>query len=192
MRPIEELINASDHLHYEIWMLRISSYELQKHAEKIAKHGKHEFIAYTCTSHVTVSTYSSDAPISPPSKEEAENAHINSQLESFTIHLRSLLDFFYKDPKFAHKHDVLAVHFFNDPSEWLRVRPTMSEGELKSIKDRIGTEIAHLSYKRILISDSDKLWPFLELKSYVLDALKQFLLIVEPQLLSAHWESQSP
>ena len=191
MRTREELIEASDHLHYEIWMMRISSYQLEMYAKEIAKSDTNGLTAYTHTSHVTISIYSSNAPITPPSNSESKTAEINAHVESFAIHLRSLLDFFYLDPKIAHKEDVLAEHYFDNPKDWYKVRPTISEGELISIKSRVGTEIAHLSYKRLLLSVADKLWPFIELKSYVLNALKEFLLMVDASLLSDRWKDQS-
>ena len=191
MRSREELIEASDHLHYEVWMLRISSYQLEKFADELPQGSESGLHAYTQTSHVTVSIYSSNAPVTPPSDSESKTAQINAHVESFAIHLRSLLDFFYLNPKKAHKEDVLAEHYFDNPQDWYEKRPVIPDDELANIKARVGTEIAHLSYKRLLLSDADKLWPFIDLKLYVLNALKEFLLLVDANLLSDHWKDQS-
>lgn len=144
MRSPNELIEASDHLQYEIWMLRIASYELESHAKTIADPKNPEPVSYTHTN-FSESIYSSSAPFISPSKSEGQTAQINAYVESFSIHLRSLLDFFYADSQKAHKEDVLAEHYLRDPSFWINNRPKLSDSNISQIKGRIGTEIAHLS-----------------------------------------------
>jgi hypothetical protein len=126
MRPINELRKASNHLDYEIWMLRITSHELEKHAlqQTISKESElqsHTHANYseliTHTDH-SMSNYSSNYPVIPPSESESSIAQINAFIESFTIHLRCLLNFFYMPTHQAHKEDVLAEHFFDDPADW--------------------------------------------------------------------------
>lgn len=190
MRSRKELIDASNHLNYEIWMLRIASYELEKYAKLVHGSEKPDLQSYTHTNH-SESIYSSSAPMSPPSKSEGKSAQINAYIESFAIHLRLLLDFFYSDPKKSHKEDVLAEHYFEEPSFWVKNRPHLSDEEISRIKGRVGTEIAHLSYKRLLLSDVDKLWPFIKLKMYVLNALEIFLKYVDNNLLSDSWKNQT-
>jgi len=190
MRSTNELIEASDHLQYEIWMLRIASFELESHAKTINDPKNPEPVSYTHTN-FSESIYSSSAPFTPPSKSEGQTAQINAYVESFAIHLRSLLDFFYSDSQQAHKEDVLAEHYFKDPSYWNNNRPKLSDTEISRIKGRIGTEIAHLSYKRILLSDADKLWPFIKLKMYVLNALDVFIDHVDRKLLSNSWNEKT-
>ncbi len=89
----------------------------------------------------------------------------NALLESFTVHARILLDFFYagapksadEQPKPPQKDDVIAEDFFEDPAHWLSSRPTMTE-ELKKVHFRVGKEIAHLTYFRSRLADKN--WPF--------------------------------
>jgi hypothetical protein len=191
MRSTEELIEASEHLNYEIWMLRLSSYQIEMFAKDLSQSDEPGYSAYTHTTHVTTSIYSSNDPFIPPSDAEFKAVQINAHLESFAIHLRSLLDFFYIDPKNAHKEDILAEHYFYNPQVWYYKRPDISDADLEEIKARVGTEIAHLSYKRLLLSEPDKLWPFIELKLFVLEALKVFLIEVDHDLLSKTWKEQS-
>jgi hypothetical protein len=191
MRSHEVLIEASGHLHYEVWMLRLASFRLEqfvKTSSGNAAFGEH---AFTHTTHIEVSVYSSNAPIVPPSDAESQAARVNSDIESFTVHLRALLDFFYIAADKARADDIIAEHFFQDPEDWYRVRPQLSDSKLTSIRDRVGKEIAHLTYKRLFLTTPQKLWPFLELKTVVLDALQAFLGNVDPSLLSERWKAQS-
>jgi hypothetical protein len=44
----------------------------------------------------------------------------NSLVESFALHARNVVDFFFTEPV---DDDVVARHFFKDESSWVRVRP---------------------------------------------------------------------
>lgn len=85
----------------------------------------------------------------------------NALLESFVIHLRSLIDFLYPPPS-AKADDVLSTHYFSDPTEWERVRPPLSE-RLRIGRARAHKEIAHLTYARLAVTPETKPWEFLEL-----------------------------
>jgi hypothetical protein len=191
VRSRDVLIEASEHLNYEAWMLRLASYRLERFVEASSPLSASTEHAVTHTSHVEVSIYSSDFPTTPPSEAESEAARVNSDIESFTVHLRALLDFFYTAPDKARPDDILAEHFFHDPQVWYRARPELSEARLKSIRNRIGKEIAHLTYKRLFLTTPQKLWPFLDLKTVALDAVKAFLENIDPSLLSDRWKDQS-
>jgi hypothetical protein len=85
----------------------------------------------------------------------------NALLESFVIHFRALVDFFYPPPT-AKPDDVLATDFFDDPGEWERVRPPLSEA-LKRGRGRAHKEIAHLTYARQEVTPETKPWAFVEI-----------------------------
>jgi hypothetical protein len=85
----------------------------------------------------------------------------NALLESFVIHLRNLLDFFYPPPS-SKSDDVVAYDFFHSPSEWDRIRPGMS-ATLSGARTRANKEIAHLTYARLVVSPESKPWAFLDL-----------------------------
>lgn len=78
----------------------------------------------------------------------------NAFIESSTIHARNLLDFLYS-PHSLQDDDVIAEDFFDVPSVWLQNQPKMSL-LLKSARRRVGKEIAHLTYERLL--KKDKKW----------------------------------
>lgn len=48
----------------------------------------------------------------------------NCVVESFALHARNLIDFFYTPPQ---KDDVVAAHFFGKPNVWVAVRPEMAQ-----------------------------------------------------------------
>jgi hypothetical protein len=197
MKPKEELIKASDHLHYEIWMLRLTAFLLsgvQTGSTSLeASEGEAgvPIHAYTHTTHLEVSVYSSNAPYTPPSPTEHEAVQGNAILESFAIHLRSLLDFFYIDASRAKPGDVLAEHYFPQPAEWHNAKPQLAPDEIARMKERVNKEIAHLTYERNRIAGIDWEWPIIQFKTHVIEALTVFLRRVDRSLLSVRWEERS-
>ena len=197
MKPIQELIRASDHLHYEIWMLRLTAYLVtglptgSSSASEDSGPSGADLHAFTHTTHFEVSLYSSNAPYSPPSEPENDAVLGNATLEAFAIHLRSLLDFFYLDAKKAWADDVLAEHYFSDPDEWRTVRPELPQTKIDEIKARVATEVAHLTYERNHIAEIEWNWPILEYKRVVLAALDAFLRRVDSAKLSDRWQHYS-
>jgi len=85
----------------------------------------------------------------------------NALLESFVIHLRALIDFFYpsQSPK---PDDILAAEYFADPTRWDAVRPACSE-TLRSARARAHKEIAHLTYARLDVTPDEKPWQFVQI-----------------------------
>jgi hypothetical protein len=191
MHSREVLIEASEHLHYEVWMLRLTAHRLAKVASGGPSHDQSTQYAFTHTTHVEVSMYSSNAPITPPSDEEVDVSRVNSDIESFALHLRAILDFFCKPMDEARPGDLLAEHFFAEPEIWRKSRPFISTNDLESIRRRVGKEIAHLTQARLFLTIPQKLWPFLELKRYALDAADAFVKTVDQTLLSDKWKPQS-
>lgn len=194
MKSRSELRKSSEHLLYEVWMLRLAAREVVDHPSGSINGNPWpddgsfpKPVAFT--SHVE-HTYDSGVPYTQPSREEESALFGNALLESFAIHLRALLDFFYPNPNARKKKDdVRAAHFFQKPENWIAVRPELPDDEVKSIKTRVSKEIAHLTYRRNEISQVDSTWPILELKPHILRALKVFLNEVDRSLLSDRWES---
>lgn len=81
----------------------------------------------------------------------------NALLESFTLHVRTLLDFFYGERR--KRDDALASDFF-DGDIWERSRPPI-EGPLSEVNRRVGKEIAHLTYSRANVTAEAKGWPII-------------------------------
>jgi hypothetical protein len=89
----------------------------------------------------------------------------NALLESFAIHFRSLVDFLYR-PANARSDDMAAEDFFDDQARWSEVRPTISP-ILDRGRRRAHKEIAHLTYARLAITESEKDWPFSEITTEI-------------------------
>lgn len=72
----------------------------------------------------------------------------NALLETFLIHYRNLLDFFYADKRRWLQHDVKAADYVADPREWRTRRPRMDK-EAASNRERVNAQLAHLTYRRL-------------------------------------------
>lgn len=76
-------------------------------------------------------------------------------VESFAIHLRNLVTFFY--PNNPRPTDVSAKNFFIDENSWLDVRPVLCES-LKIAKTRADVEVGHLTTYRKNGTPDSKAW----------------------------------
>ena len=94
-------------------------------------------------------------------------------LESFLIHGRILIDFFYP-PKSSRPDDVLASDYFDDIGDWGKIRPTRSEG-LDRVKKRADKELAHLTYVRLDVTTETKGWDFIEIANEIQRLMEIFL-----------------
>jgi hypothetical protein len=110
----------------------------------------------------------------------------NAALESFTVHTRALLDFFYNEQPRA--DDVVADDFFEDHLKWITIRLKKTE-LLQSVHERVGKEIAHLTYKRLLISEEEKQWYFLDILGDINALIGIFLLSIKRDYLDSLWDS---
>lgn len=109
----------------------------------------------------------------------------NALLESFGIHTRALLGFFYADN--SRDDDVIADDFFSEPTEWQSIRPPITE-ILENARKRTDKEIAHLTYRRIEISPKEKGWDIILIHSDLEKVIDIFLNSVEPDLLGDLWD----
>ncbi len=99
----------------------------------------------------------------------------NALLESFVMHARQLVDFFFDHVR------VGASDFFDDPiSEWKMVRG--KEGsDLKDVVSRVGEEIAHLTWRRTKPKEP---WNLLEILQKIEALSVRFLERVRPSRIS--------
>lgn len=79
----------------------------------------------------------------------------NALVESFAVHARAVLHFFY--PVNPHKDDVIAEHFFTDQSLWVKHRPPLTP-TLENVRDKANIQVAHISYRRTEFTGDKKLW----------------------------------
>ena len=109
---------------------------------------------------------------------------LNAVLESFAVHVRVLIDFFYSEN--PRKDDIIAEHFFLTPNRWQGIRPPKSETLVKA-KTRANKLLAHLTYTR-LKENLDKRWPVAEIMKDIENVLDFFLQNVPKELLGSRWE----
>ena len=96
--------------------------------------------------------------------------------ESFAIHARSLMHFAY--PAYPiYPNDILAEDYI---PEWETVRPPMAPA-LSNVKGRVAAEFAHLSYRRIPLTEAAMKWQVSEIANGLLDVMRAFLANVLPE-----------
>lgn len=76
----------------------------------------------------------------------------NAMLETFLVHYRNLLDFFYADHRHALSHDVRAADYVSDEKRWRKRRPPMDK-EAGTNRERVNALLAHLTYRRLRYAD---------------------------------------
>jgi hypothetical protein len=103
----------------------------------------------------------------------------NALLESFTVHARSLLDFFYKSR--AKPDDALAADFFRDDS-WERRRPPLSD-HLGDVNRRVGKEVAHLTYHRETVTQEAKGWAIVPMYLEIAGVFARFVELVPEEMI---------
>jgi hypothetical protein len=77
-------------------------------------------------------------------------------LESFAVHLRNLIDFFF--PQNARPTDVIAADFYDDPAKW---NLAISTTTLELARTRANKEVSHLTLDRKYGKDQDP-WPIVD------------------------------
>ena len=107
----------------------------------------------------------------------------NALIESFAIHARVLLDFFYGVPNPRYQDDLFAEHFFADAKTWHSARPHLSDEDRETIKRRVGKEVAHLTYTRQMVSLEDKPWPISDIVAVIDAAAEEFFETAPKELL---------
>ena len=108
----------------------------------------------------------------------------NALLESFAIHVRALIHFFYADSR--QRDDVLAEDFFEDPSAWRSSRPAKTS-VLTSAKKRADKEVAHLTYSRQKVTPDKKPWHYIPIYDDLQATIAAFFNLVPGRLLGERW-----
>lgn len=102
----------------------------------------------------------------------------NMVLESYLVHARNLIDFFY--PGTPYEDDIVANDYFDPPEAWTRSLDGAPQF-LRTAKNRINKRLSHLAYKRLSITKNHQVGKiFDELRG----ALNAFLETVSHDLLS--------
>jgi hypothetical protein len=101
----------------------------------------------------------------------------SAMLEPFLLHVRNIRDFLYCNS--LQKDDVLAVHFFVKPNDWIAVRPPLGN-YLESLRERINKSLAHLSYARLKYR-SDEGWNIERIKNELDKPWRAFIDVLSPE-----------
>jgi hypothetical protein len=96
---------------------------------------------------------------------------LSALLESFAIHLRNLIDFFYTPPSNARNDDLVAADFFDSPGPW---NPGPIPKSLSDARERANKEISHITYKRKNATDPTKHWPVADLFNEIQSVAQSF------------------
>jgi hypothetical protein len=177
LRSRGDLIQATEDIFYELWMLRkLRDVILALPGHQIPENEVEEAErqAYTHTTHFKAHFWSSE-PVSPNPPPERFVVEHNALIEAFALHSRVLLEFFYAEtnPKFP--DDVRAEQYFPSAEAWRSVRPRLSKEDYDGIRNRVGKEIAHLTYARQLVTPEDKPWPILWITDILDEAASAFV-----------------
>jgi hypothetical protein len=105
----------------------------------------------------------------------------NALLESFAIHVRALIDFFFP-PSSAKPTDVLCTDFTATASYSSTLPPKLTE-----VRNRVHKEVAHLTYDRQLVSEEAKKWNLGIILSEMLPIAKAFVDNLPSYLLGDRW-----
>ena len=126
------------------------------------------------------------------SRNGFEVALENTLAESIIVHARCLYEFLYQKAKYP--DDSRAEHFFDDADSWVKLRPAVSE-EIKNLWARAGKEIAHLTYGRLSLTETTKIWKLNAIANEILVSLRVFAENASSEKLHAdvmntvkHWE----
>ena len=103
----------------------------------------------------------------------------NSLIESFGIHYRALIDFFYLSPK--EDDDIMAEHFFKDLDNWKSKRPTINR---KEKIERVNKEIVHITNT---LGKAKMEWPFTNLLDEIERLIVLFNKSIPNKLLGDRW-----
>lgn len=92
-------------------------------------------------------------------------------IESYAIHLRNLITFFY--PSTKRETDVVASDYFFDEHRWTYLRPVLSES-LADAKIRADKEVGHLTTARQFGTPASKVWQVVKLKDEIIPIIDLF------------------
>lgn len=117
--------------------------------------------------------------------ESFEGVTTNAILESLLIHMRVLLDFFYKDISPRHPDDILAAKFFSSVENWQSIRERSKSDDTRHFQEDIHKHVAHLTDMRRDVNwDNDRL----RVSQEINDLIEVFLRNVNQSYLGSRWD----
>ena len=106
------------------------------------------------------------------------NSEISMALETFVMHWRALIEFFYKEK--AKSDDLRAYMFVSDKNKWEKRRP--SESKFAEEKKRANKEIAHITKSRKYGTPPEKYWPYKDMEKHLERVIELFMKEVNLQI----------
>jgi len=109
--------------------------------------------------------------------EQSKGKHVwemNMPQETFVLHSRNLIEFFYGDKQPQYPCDARAYDFFEDKRVWEAARPQKTSNMVE-LMTRSGKEMAHITYLRISGTPPEKSWDDGQLNYEILKVVKSFL-----------------
>lgn len=184
MIAIEKLQPVSNRVYYEFWMLHNLANILNQKLNTENEMTPADIRAMLNSTGIiqTTSTQDTDLLVSN-----------NARIESFGIHARALLDFFYgleileKQNRKRRTDDVFAEDFFDKETDWRDTRPVMPD-DFEAIRKRVNKEIAHITYHKTAdITPKTKSWLFSDIKGVIEEAFITFRELAPKERLGERW-----
>jgi hypothetical protein len=111
--------------------------------------------------------------VAPPSGH-VDITERNAFIESFAIHLRQLIDFFWSERhRTEEKMDAFAADYF-PPGIWDAIRPDPGGSLTVELRRKVGWGIAHLTYDRAWVPPAGKDWDVERLASALVPVVVEF------------------
>jgi len=88
-------------------------------------------------------------------KSNEEGVNHNALLESFAVHSRILIHFFWSEK--PRKDDMVATQFVKNVEEWKKIRPKKTE-LLEEVEFKAKKQVAYLTFKRLDYDFENKGW----------------------------------
>lgn len=120
---------------------------------------------------ITMFRFTGNELLNNPNLTKPElRGYLNALIESFVVHTRVLIYFFYDNPK---KDDISAKHFID---EWEKIRLPQSD-ILKTAKNKADKQLAHLTYARLTTYKEieSKKWKIREISVNMESVLQTFI-----------------
>jgi len=107
--------------------------------------------------------------------EVSEELH-DPVLESFAVHTRNLIEFFYDRVKWP--TDARAEHFFSDPAKWKKLAGEKPP-DFEEAKAKVDKQISHLTYDRVGLTQEEKGWLVQDLALRLFKLSRDFVMNAE-------------
>jgi hypothetical protein len=173
-------------VYYELWMLfsiGVRILDTMNADSKDDQGNETNLSGYYPLTHTSPPPHVTTWEVSIPEDIVAKNAIV----ETFAIHTRALLQFFFSEKFRTRDTDIVAEHFFDPSDSWRRVRVRDWDDDLADLRDRVGREIAHITSFRQAYPIEDKRWPIQEILFEIASLARRFLDAVPEHYRPSRW-----